>query len=246
MITHLLRAACLAFLIWPLAVRAQSENDTRIRIRAVLHDPGHPTADLFVADAAGHIGKLVLNRGGLANAQEAQVRNGSLVLYKTAEVDPAKPAESVAASVKVTPQLKTAVLVIIGMPPESAVPYQLVLINDSPTEFAKGESCVLSIIPVESAIEAGEHKLQIKAGAVTRVPAVKKKDDYNMAQTNFFYKKNDSWTPFAERRLQYLDECRRIFIIHSTPKSRQPTVRTIIDTAPAVPSVKDTSSLSSQ
>lgn len=51
-----------------------------------------------------------------------------------------------------------------------------------------------------------------------------------MAQTNFYHQKGGSWVVFAERQLQYLDACRRLFIIHATPGTLQPTVTTIVDT----------------
>ena len=96
--------------------------------------------------------------------------------------------------------------------------------------FPNGESRVISLINVESAIQAGEHKLPVKPGTITRVPSVRKVDDFNMAQTNFYYQQDGSWVAFAERQLQFLDASRRIFIIHATPGALQPTVTTIVDT----------------
>lgn len=50
-------------------------------------------------------------------------------------------------------------------------------------------------------------------------------------------KEGENWNPFTERQLQFLDEFRRIFIIHTTPGSNQPFVATIVDTAVAAPPV---------
>ena len=36
-------------------------------------------------------------------------------------------------------------------------------------------------------------------------------------------------TAFTERQLQYLDACRRLFIVHATPAAPPPTVTTIVD-----------------
>jgi hypothetical protein len=47
---------------------------------------------------------------------------------------------------------------------------------------------------------------------------------------NLYYKNSDVWAPFTERQLQYLDVCRRIFIVHVTPGALQPTITTIVDT----------------
>jgi len=55
-----------------------------------------------------------------------------------------------------------------------------------------------------------------------------------MAQTNFYYKQAEEWVAFTERQLQYLDTTRRIFLVHLTPGSTEPIVRTIVDTTPEV------------
>ncbi len=83
---------------------------------------------------------------------------------------------------------------------------------------------------METAIQAGEHRLPVNPGKFTKVPPVTKVNEYNMAQTNFYYQQGGSWVAFAERQLQYLDACRRLFIIHATPGALQPTVTTIVDT----------------
>ncbi|MEN9974923.1 MAG: hypothetical protein RLZZ282_929, partial [Verrucomicrobiota bacterium] len=46
-----------------------------------------------------------------------------------------------------------------------------------------------------------------------------------------YVKDGDAWTPFTERQLQFLDVCRRLFIVHVTPGALQPTVSTIVDIA---------------
>jgi hypothetical protein len=104
------------------------------------------------------------------------------------------------------------------------------LIDDSAKAFPAGESRVLPLITVETAIQAGEHKLSVPPGKITKVSPVKKVDEFNMAQTNFYYKQGEAWVPFTERQLQFLDAYRRIFIIHATPGALQPTVTTIVDT----------------
>jgi hypothetical protein len=90
---------------------------------------------------------------------------------------------------------------------------------------------VLPLIGVKTAIQAGEHRLPVHPGKITRVPPVKKVNEYNMAQTNFYYQKGYSWVAFTERQLQYLDAYRRLFIVHATPGALTPKVTTIVDTS---------------
>ena len=84
-------------------------------------------------------------------------------------------------------------------------------------------------MPTELAMEAGEHKLPIHPGEIARLPPVKKVDEFNMAQTNFYFKKGDSWTVITQRQLQYLDRIRRIFIVHVATGAAHPTVNSITD-----------------
>jgi hypothetical protein len=224
----ILLVCCLA------GVGAASQNDAAVpvRIRAVMHDPVHPIPELFVTDKAGAVVKLELVREGFSKAQFALPLNGSLVLYDKADIDPKKPEASLAASVKLPADLKRAMVVVMPAPAGSKPAYRMVFIDDSAEAFPKGESRVLPLLTVETAIQAGEHRLAIHPGKITNVPAVKKVNEYNLAQTNFYYKQGESWVPFTERQLQFIDAYRRLFIVHVTPGALQPEVTTIVDTTP--------------
>jgi hypothetical protein len=156
-----------------------------------------------------------------------------LVLYNKQVIDPKNPGASLAASVKIPAGMKRAIIVVVPAPPDSKPAYRMLLIDDSPGAFPGGESRVISLVAFEAALQAGEHKLPLKPASITKVPAVKQANEFNMAQTNFYYKEGEAWVAFTERQLQYLDEFRRIFLVYLTPGSTQPFVTTIVDTAPA-------------
>jgi hypothetical protein len=224
-----------AALLLPVPVYAQnSEGAASCQIRTIFHDPVNPAADLFVPDKAGNMAKLEFIPASLSNPQAVRPVNGSLVLYKTATVDPKNPQESVAATVKLPENLKRLIVIVLPGPANSNPPYRMVVIDDSNTGFPRGESRVVSLLPVETAIEAGEHKLPVNPGKVTNLPVVTKVNEFNMAQTNFYFKKGETWVAFTERQLQFLNEFRRIFIVHLTPGATFPIVTTIVDTAPPV------------
>jgi hypothetical protein len=214
-----------------LAVHAQ-EKDTpaSVQIRAVLHDPVHPTADLFYTDKTGAVTRLIFRPQALTEPLSMMPVNGSLVLYDKAAIDPKNPAASLAASVILPPNLKQALVIVLPAPAGEKPAYRMLVIDDSAKAFPPGESRVLPLVTVETAIQAGEHRLSVHPGKITRVPPVKKVNEFNMAQTNFYYQQGEAWVPFTERQLQFLDAYRRIFIIHVTPGALQPTVTTIVDT----------------
>ena len=228
MIYHLLLSG-LALTGLSLAVHAQEPAPIPVQIRAVLHDPINPVANLFYTNKTGAIVPLDFRPQDLTEPLFMLPIDGSLVLYDKATIDPKKPAESLAASAKLPLEMKRAIAVIIPSPSDQKPAYRMIIIDDSEKAFSHGESLVLSLVKVELAIEAGEHKLLIHPGKITRVPPVKKVNDFSMAQTNFHYQQNESWVTFTERQLQYLDACRRLFIIHATPEALQPTVTTIMD-----------------
>jgi hypothetical protein len=208
----------------------QKDAAVPVQIRAVLHDPVNPVARLFYADKAGAVVPLEFRAQDLTEALFMLPANGSLVLYDKAAIDPENPAASLAASIKLPPDMKRAIVVVLPAPAGKKPAYRMLLIDDSEKAFPGGESRVLSLINVESAIQAGEHKLPVNPGKITSVPPVRKVNEFNMAQTNFYYQQGGPWVAFAERQLQFLDASRRIFIIHATPGAVQPTVTTIMDT----------------
>src|SRR6478672_1063882 len=207
----------------------EKDEPLPVRIRAVLHDPARPIANLFYTDPAGVVVPLDFRPQDLTEELLMLPVNGSLVLYDKAAIDPKNPAASLAAAVKLPPDLKQAMVVVLPAPSGEKPAYRLLLIDDSEKAFPNGESQVLSLVAVETAVEAGEHKIPAHPGKIAKVPPVRKVNEFNMAQTNFYYQQGGSWVAFAERQLQYLDACRRLFIIHATPGALQPTVTTIVD-----------------
>ena len=226
--------ATLAAALLPLASYAQQPaGGGSFQVRAVLHDPVNPVADLYLPDQTGQVVKLKLVAEGLSAAQGTLPVNGSLVLYNKATIDPKNPGPSLAATAKIPVGMKRAIIVVLPAAPDTKPAYRIVLIDDSPGAFVGGESRVVSLVSFEAALQAGEHKLPLKAASVTKVPPVKKVNEFNMAQTNFYYKEGENWVAFTERQLQYLDEFRRIFLVYLTPGSTQPFITTIVDTVPA-------------
>jgi hypothetical protein len=211
-----------------LSAHAQAK-EAPVQIRAVLHDPVHPTAELFYPNEAGTVVKLDFRPQDLSRELSILPVNGSLVLYDKAAIDPKNPAGSLAARVNLPPEIKRAIVVVMPAPEGEKPAYRMLLIDDSEKAFPGGESRALPLIGVETAIQAGEHRLPIHPGKITRVPPVTKVNEFNMAQTNFYYQQGEAWVVFTERQLQYLDASRRLFIIHATPGALQPTVTTIVD-----------------
>ena len=198
-------------------------------------DPANPTPDLYVRSAAGGLERVELVEGKLSERIEVAPPKGSLVFYRTAAVDPEKPGDGVAGSARVPADMRRVIAVVVPNPADDGPPYRMVLIDENPAQFRNGESRIVSFLPVETAVEAGEHRLRVKPGAITRLPAVRKRNEFNMAQTNFYFREGENWTPFTERQMQYLDDFRRLFLVHVSPGAAHPSVTTILDVAPAPP-----------
>jgi hypothetical protein len=227
-------------LLFPIVGVAQ-EGPTPLIIRAAYHNPIKPVAELYITDQAGGVVPLPLVVEGLSTPQVTLPVNGSLVLYKEKLVDPKNPQASVAASAKIPADWKKVIVMIFPAVTTAENPgYRILLINDAPNAFKKGESRVLNLTQADTAMQAGEHKIPLPSGKVSELPAVKKVNEYNMAQTNFYYKEGEEWVAFTERQLQYLDTTKRIFLIYLTPGSTQPFVTTIVDNTPEfIPKVQN-------
>ncbi len=222
----------LALAVFPLVCSAQPVGGSApVQIRALLHDPTRPAVDLFVADQNGVVAKLNLSPANLSPAQMTAPVNGSVVFYDTAAVDLKKPQDHIAGTIKLPPSTRKAIIILMPTEPGS-MRFRSLLIDETGNEFPNGESRVLSLVPVETAIEVGEHKLPLASGKITPVPAVKKVNEYHMAQMNFHYKEGANWVTFTERQVQFLDNFRRIFIIFVPPGGNQPYINTIVDTVP--------------
>jgi hypothetical protein len=222
--------------LWLLAAPAAAQDDRPrgLQVRALLHDPVRPLTEFFLADAGGGLVKLNLALEGLGEPQVATPVSGTLAIYTSADARPAQnPKEHLAATAQVPAGANRLIMVIAPAPPDTNPPYRMVLLDDSPRAFPPGESRVVNMTPVDFALEVGEHKVGLAAGKITRVPPVTRVNEFNQAQTNFYFRRGETWEPFTERQMQYLDEMRRLFLIYATPGAVQPEVRTVIDHAPA-------------
>ncbi len=223
----------IGILLLPLAASAQDKAVSAITIRAFLNDPSQPEAKFFVPNTPDTRVPVNLNPGELPAEQTAVVINGRLTIYNSPTVDPAQPEAAVVASVAVAKNLGHAVAIIQPLGADRNPRYGIVLIDDSASAFPPGESRIVSMTTLPVALQIGEHKLPAASGKVTAVPRVMKLDPYNMAQTDFFYQRENNWIPFNESKMKYLQSYRQIFICSTRPGSQSPTLTTLIDDAPA-------------
>ena len=234
MITKHYWSPLVAFLLSASAHSQEAKSSTaHLSVRAFLHDPLHAAAELYLKDVKGDVVKLQLTPEEIGKAQSTVPLNGSLVLFNTTTVDQKNPVPSIAASASVPHNMKRAIVIVMPAPPNSKPAYRMILIDDSSAAFPAGESRILALVPFDTAVEAGEHKLLCKPGKITGMAPVRKLNPYNMAQTDFYYKKNDSWLVFNECKMKYLDVFRQIFIVHTRPGGTAPLLTTLIDQAPS-------------
>jgi hypothetical protein len=195
-----------------------------LEMRAYLHDPVRPATALQFKCKSGTLAALDLRAEGLSPVCKTTLEDEELVIHL---IDGA-----VAARAKVPAAIKSAAVVLFPAAKDAVPPYRMMVMDDSPAAFPWGDSRVMSLLGVETAMQAGEHKLPLPSGKITALPGVKKVDEFNMAQTNFFLREGGAWVPFTERRLQFTNEVRRIFVVHATPGSQQPFVTTLVDYKP--------------
>lgn len=203
-----------------------------LTLRFILQDPTQAPADLYLKDVNGKVVKLNLACGEIGTPQQTIPEAGSLVLFNTAAPESKSPQASIAAWVAVPKPMKRAVAIVVRAPADLTPAYRIVLIDDSLEAFPRGESRIVPLMALETSVAVGEHKIACKPGAITRMPAVTQLDPYNMAQTDFYYKKAGSWIVFSECRNKYLDVFRQIFIVYIRAGGSTPELTTFIDQVP--------------
>ncbi|MCX6878641.1 MAG: hypothetical protein NTW21_33230 [Verrucomicrobia bacterium] len=214
-----------------LAASAQPDATAKVRIRAVLHDPMKPFAEMYVRSAAGALVRLNLAMEGLTEPQLVTVSKGFLQLYSSATIDAAKPQANLLASVSIADGVKQAIIFIVPAGEKEKLPYKLMVLNDSVAAFAKGESRVINMTQLPLAIKAGEHAKEVPPARIVAVPPVTKVNALNQAQTLFYRKVDQDWILLSERPMQYTATLRNIFLMYLMPNVDEPQIRTLIDTS---------------
>jgi hypothetical protein len=220
--------ALITFVAFGLPAYAQPPAAKPLLISAFLQDPTKPNIKLFIKGKDEKLGPLNLVPGSLSKAQETIAVGGTFTLFSSAAVDPQNPAASLAGSVTVPAGINQAFAIIVPSPAGKTPPYQIVLIDRSPATFKSRESRILALTNLELATQVGEHKLPILPGKITPVPPVVKVDAFNMAQTNFYFKKEGQYTSLNESRIKFLNDQRQLFIIGMRANGN-PTLTTLID-----------------
>lgn len=223
-------AACLIVLCVA-SVSAQDQSAAReLTLRGYLHDPVHAAQEPFVFKEPGETGgketPLVWRVDSLSEPTKVRAVKNTLLLYLQGG--------QLAARTTVAANIEHGIVIVVpASDPGTGLPYRMVLFDDDPARFPYGTSKVLNMTDVQATVEAGEHKADVEPGGISTIPEVLKVDDFNMAQTDFHVKKGDSWQPITERRLQFMDSFRRVFIISSSPDSKRPPfVKTLLDNKP--------------
>lgn len=229
-----LRHLSAAFAILSGLVALAAGQDSVVQVRAVLQDSARPDARFFVGKTSEALQPLKLAEEGLTESQRVSTENGSLNLFTSATIDPAKPLASLAATVKIPAGLSRLILIIVPAAPGATPPYRMMALDDSPATFPWGESKVVNLTPVDFALEVGDQKLLLPGGKITAVPKVTKVDEYNRAQINFHFKQGEQWVVASERQMQFVGNLRRVFLIYKAPDSLAPDVRAILDQQPVV------------
>jgi hypothetical protein len=198
-----------------------------IQLRAYLHHPTQPVQEAMeITTAAGEKLPLIWRNGEWSERMQLSTDAAELLFLAKDGLPAAKaniPANTDQLLIILVPETKA----------DAKLPFRAMTLDASASAFPWGTSQAVSLLGQgETAVQAGEHRIAIHAASIAKIPAVTKRDDFHMAQVNFYYRENNEWVPFTERRLQFVDDMRRVFLIYSTPGAQQPFVTTLIDHQP--------------
>ena len=222
----------LATIALSLTAAAQDAATKKLRLRAVLHDPLHPQANLYVRGESGDLVPLYLALEGLTDAQNVILTEGALQLFSSDTIDPEDPLADLAATVKVPERVRRAIVFIFPAGAKNKPPYRMMVLNDDPGVFPKAETRVLNMTPLQMAMKAGEHSVKLPPAKLTAVPRVTKLNHMNQAPTAFYLKGEgaNQWLLLAERPMKFTDSSRTIILLYQMPNAKEPRLRTLVDT----------------
>ena len=209
-------------------------QESSLQIRAVLHNSTQADAKFYVGKVGEKMVPLNLADEGLTDPQKVETENGSLSIFTSDAIDKSNALASLGATIKIPPGSARFIVIVVPANPGTKTPYQILLLEDDPKSFPWGESRVVNLTPVDFALEVSDQKLRLPGGKITAVPKVTKVDEYNRAQTDFYYKQGEQWVVAAQREMTYVNGLRRVFVIYKTPGALAPDVRTLVDQLPAV------------
>lgn len=222
----------IGFIALGLSAHAQNKDASKFRLRAVLHDPLKPQADLYVHDENGDLVPLHLALEGLTEPQIVTLKEGSLMLFDSKEYDADKPLEHLAAKVTVPSSVQRAIVFLFPAGENASLPYRMVVVNDAPGTFPNGETRVINMTAKNMAAKAGEHSVKIPSAKISSIPKVAKRNDLNQAPTAFYQQGagENEWLLIAERPMHFADISRNLILIYQLPGARMPKLRTLVDT----------------
>ena len=121
-------------------------------------------------------------------------------------------------------------LFIQGPKKEGALPWQVLVIEDSPKNFPEGGAYVVNFYKRDIRFTIGEHRVRLKPAGSSGVTKPKKLDSFNMGEVKFEFQVEEKWALADQTMLRFLPNVRYLMFAYIDPVTRRPAVRTCVDT----------------
>jgi hypothetical protein len=138
-----------------------------------------------------------------------------------------------AATAKIPANLKSAILVFLPKPKETAgLPWRIFVIDDSAKNFPFGGALVANLHRGDIAFTVGEHKIKLHPGTSHGLARPTVLDDFNMAPVSFQFQQQDTWRIASESKLRFVPAIRYLIFAYLDPSSGRPRLSTLQDFKP--------------
>lgn len=112
-------------------------------------------------------------------------------------------------------------------------PYRLKVIDETEKKFPMGSTLIYNLTSTKARFTIGEHKKELKPGALGLVPLPTKTNNLNQCTVRVFLTdKNGDWKAVSSTVWKASAEMRSLALAYIHPRSKQPTVQCLQETPP--------------
>lgn len=130
----------------------------------------------------------------------------------------------------VIPQGSSSVfIVLIKTSNAGTANWRALVVDDDPKNFPPGGAYVVNFNQGDIRFAIGEHRGTLKRGTTYGYEMPTKRDDFNMAQVDFWIEREGKWRVANQSSIQFLPNFRYMFIAYNDPITGRPTLHTVTD-----------------
>jgi hypothetical protein len=222
-----MRTLSLYFLILTQTI-LHAQDGTKVDCRFLSLDTQNELPKILVLSSKDAEASLTVPNGSISEKVTCFSQTDTFTFLSAADQKPI-------ATAKISPSIKTAILVFVPGPPAAGTPtWRIFVVEDSSKNFPDGGAFVANFHSQDIRFIIGETKLILKPGSIHGVSMPTKRDSFNMAPVAFQFLQDGAWVGASETMLRFLPKTNYLMFTFLDKASGRPRVMTFQDSKFAV------------